>query len=100
MNSNSLWGGRFQEQIASTALHYTESLAVDAAMLTEDIWGSKAHVIMLAASGIIDDEDARAILSGLDSARKEIDENTFTLDVADEDVHMNVERYVTSRHGK
>lgn len=100
MQSNSLWGGRFQEQIASTALEYTESLAVDAAMLTEDIWGSRAHVIMLGANGIIDDEDTRAILSGLESARKEVDENTFTLDVADEDVHMNVERYVTSRHGR
>ncbi|WP_433041705.1 argininosuccinate lyase [Dactylosporangium sp. CS-033363] len=99
-SSSSLWGGRFQEQIASTALEYTESLAVDAAMLTEDVWGSKAHVIMLNAGGIIDDEDARAILSGLGSASREIDEHTFAMDVADEDVHMNVERYVTSRHGK
>lgn len=100
MNSNSLWGGRFQEPIASTALTYTESLSADSAMLLEDIWGSKAHVIMLAASGIIDDEDARAILSGLASVGKEVDEHTFTLDVADEDVHLNVERYVTRLHGK
>jgi argininosuccinate lyase len=100
MTNQSLWGGRFQERIASTALEYTESLTVDAEMLREDTWCSKAHVIMLAATGIIGDDDARAILSSLDSLRTDYAEGTFTLDVADEDVHMNVERYVIGQHGK
>lgn len=96
--NESLWGGRFQERIASIALDYTESLAVDIEMLDEDIWCSSAHAIMLATQNIISDDDARAILGGLESLRKEIQEGTFTLDIADEDVHMNVERYVTKLH--
>lgn len=97
MRNESLWGGRFQENIASTALKYTESLAVDLEMLDEDVWCSQAHAIMLAACGIIGDEDARAILGALATLPGEVRDGTFTLDAADEDVHMNVERYVTTR---
>jgi argininosuccinate lyase len=96
----SLWGGRFQDDIASTALEYTQSLAADAEILAEDIWCSKAHTIMLAACKIIDDDDARAILGGLVELVRDMEAGHFEFDVADEDVHMNVERYVAERHGQ
>ena len=94
-----LWGGRFQKELDSIAIDYTESIAVDAQMLLEDIWGSQAHVIMLAATGIINDEDLQAILTGLEDIKSKFQEGKFTLDRQHEDVHMNVERYLISQFG-
>ena len=92
--SEKLWGGRFSADLGELALAFSESTAADAPMIGDDIWGSQAHSIMLAACGIVSEEDLRAILAGLERARQEYERGEFKLDPQLEDVHMNVESYL------
>ena len=85
--------------MADAMCAYTQSLAVDARMIGEDIWGSQAHAVMLGRVGLLAPDELRAILVWLEKARTDFEEGTFELKPALEDVHMNVERYVTEGAG-
>ncbi|MCX7599480.1 MAG: argininosuccinate lyase [Armatimonadetes bacterium] len=89
--SSKLWGGRFSAEIDDLALAYSESTAADAVMVAEDIWGSEAHAIMLAATGIIAETDLRQILYWLEKTREDFETGRFQLRPELEDVHLNVE---------
>jgi len=89
--SEKLWGGRFSDDLADLGLQFSESTAADRPMIDEDIWGSQAHCIMLAACGIISEADLRVILGGLAQIRQQFADGQFHLDPQLEDVHMNVE---------
>ncbi len=97
--SSELWGGRFSAEIDDLALAYSESTAADAPMVAEDIWGSQAHAIMLAACGIISEQDLREILRWLEKARQEFEAGRLQLRPELEDVHMNVEWYLREGAG-
>jgi len=97
--SSNLWGGRFASEIDDLALAYSESTGPDSRMVAEDIWGSEAHAIMLAACGIIGEEDLREILRWLEKARKEFEAGRLKLRPELEDVHMNVEWYLREGAG-
>ena len=60
-------------------------------MYAQDIAGSRAHAAMLAAAGIITDNDAQAIRQGLLTVLSEIEAGNFPFRTALEDIHMNVE---------
>ena len=51
-----------------------------------------AHARMLAKQGIIADEDAAAIVEGLERVKQEIEAEDFPWDASLEDLHMNIER--------
>ncbi|MCC6446357.1 MAG: argininosuccinate lyase [Armatimonadetes bacterium] len=89
-----LWGGRFQKDLTKAVELYTESISTDQKMVLEDIWGSEAHAIMLAAQKIIAEEDLRHILKWLEKAKQDFLNGTFQLQLELEDVHMNVETYL------
>jgi argininosuccinate lyase len=97
--SSKLWGGRFASDIDDLALAYSESTEADAAMVGDDIWGSEAHALMLAATGIIGEEDAREILRWLEKAREEWEAGRLELRRNLEDVHMNVEWFLREGAG-
>ena len=52
-NHAALWHGRFEEGPDAQAVEFETSIYVDQRMAQDDITGSKAHVAMLGASGII-----------------------------------------------
>ena len=56
-----LWGGRFSETGRAELTEFSESISFDKRLYKHDIMGSKAHVTMLAAQGIIPAETADAI---------------------------------------
>ena len=93
-SSTKLWGGRFAAEPAAVFLDYSQSIDTDACMAAEDIWGSQAHVLMLGKQGILTDGEVREILRCLEEARKHVEAGTLTLDPADEDIHMNLEKFV------
>jgi len=97
--SSKLWGGRFSSDMDDIALDYSESTEADAEMIAEDIWGSQAHAIMLAACGIIGEEDLRKILEGLRKTESEHERGEFELKRELEDVHMNVEAHLREDAG-
>ena len=50
---NSMWGGRFSSQTASTMEKINSSIAIDFRLASQDIKGSVAHVKMLVSQKII-----------------------------------------------
>ena len=94
-----LWGGRFEAGVATSTQEFGASLPVDKHLYRQDIAGSKAHAAMLAAQGIISEEDAAKIRAGLDGIQADIEAGRFTFDINDEDIHMSVESELTRRIG-
>lgn len=94
-----LWSGRFETGVSEFTQEFGASLPVDKAMYRQDIAGSRAHARMLAAQGIISQEDAAQIVAGLDEIEERIDADDFTFDINDEDIHMSIEAELTRNIG-
>jgi argininosuccinate lyase len=80
-----LWSGRLAGGLDPAILDFTASLAVDRRLLTHDLRASAVHVRMLARQGLIEPDEAEAIVAALASVEVEPD-------AADEDVHSAIER--------
>ena len=87
-----LWSGRFEQGADAFTQAFGASLDIDKVMYKQDIAGSCAHARMLAAQGIISEEDAGQIISGLKKIEQDIDEGIFVFDINDEDIHMAIEK--------
>jgi argininosuccinate lyase len=89
--ANALWGGRFAGGPADVMAAINVSIGFDKRMAAEDLAGSRAHLAMLEAAGLVSKEDAAAIAGGLETIGQEIAEGRFPFREAFEDIHMNVE---------
>ena len=90
-DANQMWGGRFAAGPDAIMEAINASIGFDKRLAAQDIEGSRAHAAMLAATGIITDNDAKAIREGLLTVLSEIEGGTFQFSTALEDIHMNVE---------
>ena len=90
--SNKMWGGRFESAPDAIMEEINASIEFDQALFRQDIAASRAHVAMLAATGIVAKEDAEAIDAGLDQVLGEIEGGRFTFSRALEDIHMTSNR--------
>ena len=86
-----MWGGRFAEGPAAIMREINASIPFDKRLWRQDIAGSKAHVSMLAANGIVSAEDGAAIARGLDRVAGEYEADGVPVDLALEDIHMATE---------
>ncbi|GAA0738464.1 argininosuccinate lyase [Sphingomonas japonica] len=86
-----MWGGRFAEGPSAVMREINASIPFDQRLWQQDIAGSKAHVAMLGAQGIIDAADAAAIGEGLDTVAADYAANGVPIDLALEDIHMVTE---------
>ncbi len=86
-----MWGGRFAEGPASVMREINASLPFDKRMWRQDIAGSKAHVAMLGACGILSADDAAAIAAGLDRVAAEYAADGPPDALELEDIHMATE---------
>ena len=91
MTANKLWGGRFGQGPAALMEEINASIEIDKRLAPQDLAGSRAHVEMLAAEGIIPQADAEAILEGLAQIVAEIEAGRFTFKRELEDIHLNIE---------
>jgi len=91
MTTNKMWGGRFESGPASIMEDINTSIDFDKRLAAQDLAGSDAHAAMLAATGIIEKNDADSIRKGLAAIREEIAEGSFPFRREFEDIHMNVE---------
>ncbi|MBN1864399.1 MAG: argininosuccinate lyase [Victivallales bacterium] len=96
----SLWSGRFSGVTAEAVKAFTESISFDSRLFRHDIMGSKAHVQMLAETGIIPAKCAKAINAGLDKIEKRIEKGDFTFSNGLEDIHMHIEDALIEAIGK
>jgi argininosuccinate lyase len=91
MNTNKMWGGRFESGPAAIMREITPSIDFDKRLAVEDLAGSRAHCRMLATEGIISKDDGQAILDGLSAIEKEIADDKFVFKRELEDIHLNIE---------
>ena len=90
-NANTMWGGRFAAGPDAVMEAINASIDFDKRLAAQDIEASRAHAAMLAATGVITDNDAAAIREGLLTVLSEIEAGDFPFSRALEDIHMNVE---------
>ena len=89
--SNAMWGGRFAEGPAAVMREINASIPFDKRLWKQDVAGSKAHVAMLGATGIVAPEDAATISAGLDTVAAGYEANGVAEDLVLEDIHMQSE---------
>ncbi|MCP3965577.1 MAG: argininosuccinate lyase [Lentisphaerae bacterium] len=94
-----LWGGRFSSETDKELTEFSESVSYDKRLYKYDVLGSKTHVAMLAAQGIIPKETAEAIAVELDVIEKRIDAGDFELKAELEDIHMHIENALIEKLG-
>ncbi|MGH2911795.1 MAG: argininosuccinate lyase [Solirubrobacteraceae bacterium] len=71
------------------------SIDFDRRLWAQDVAQSRAHARMLAARGIVSQEDRDTLLRGLDEVARELQDGEFLFSADDEDIHMAIERRLT-----
>lgn len=94
-----LWGGRFQKSAEQWVDEFGASISFDQKLVMEDIEGSKAHVKMLGACGILSEDDMALILSGLDTLKMKAAAGDLEFTAANEDIHLNLEKFLIEEIG-
>jgi argininosuccinate lyase len=97
--TNSMWGGRFAASPSEIMEEINASIDFDKRLWRHDIEASKAHVAMLAATGIVTPKEADDITKGLDQILGEIEAGQFKFTRALEDIHLNIEHRLTELVG-
>lgn len=92
-------GGRLPTALDAAMTALNSSVHVDKELWREDIAGSIAHAHGLARVGIISDEEARQLVSGLEQVGLEIASGELVWDIEKEDVHMNIEARLSALLG-
>jgi argininosuccinate lyase len=91
---------RFAEPQHPVFRQLNASIGFDWRLAPYDVDLSRAHARMLAAQGIIGEQDCDALLAALDAVERELEGGTFPFAADDEDVHMAIERRVTELAGR
>ncbi|HEM3182564.1 argininosuccinate lyase [Streptococcus suis] len=99
MEAKKLWGGRFEASLEEWVEEFGASIRFDQKLAKYDIQGSLAHVKMLGTTGIINQEEAQAIQTGLEELLEEHEAGKLVFDVRNEDIHMNIESLLTDKIG-
>ena len=100
-----IWGNHLKNQTDEQNVLFCAGRDVqelpmaDELLLPYDIWTNRAHCIMLERQGLIPIASLTKILTGLSQLEKLIETGDFSLDPAKEDVHINVEAFVTEKQG-
>ncbi len=99
IQDNETWSGRFSEPVAELVKRYTASVDFDQKLALFDIQGSLAHAQMLSSCGIIAVQDLADIRCGLGAIQDEIVAGDFIWSLDLEDVHLNIEKRLTTLVG-
>ena len=94
-----LWGGRFTKATEEKVYAFNASIHFDKRLLTQDITGSIAHVVMLAKQGILTNEEKDSIIQGLTDIREDVENGKLEITDEYEDVHSFVEANLIDRIG-
>ncbi|RSK13369.1 Argininosuccinate lyase 1 [Streptococcus oralis] len=94
-----LWGGRFEGTVEEWVEQFGASISFDHQLAKFDLMGSLAHVQMLGQTGILSSEEAEQIQDGLKALLRDLDAGELHFDIANEDIHMNMEVLLTEKIG-
>jgi len=90
-------GGRFAHGPGADVAQFTQSVSFDRRLWRQDILGSLVHAAMLQKIGVLSRAERNAIVRGLKSIAREIEQGRFRWKPELEDVHMNLEAELTRR---
>ncbi|MCW5323275.1 argininosuccinate lyase [Verminephrobacter aporrectodeae] len=93
------WSALFSEPMSDLVKRYTASVFFDQRLWRADIAGSLAHAEMLAAQGLISEQDHASIGRGLAQIASEIESGAFAWKLDLEDLHLNIEARLTQLVG-
>ncbi len=99
MQDKHTWSGRFSEPVDELVKRYTASIGFDYKLALFDIEGSLAHASMLCQCNIIGAQDLSDIQRGLAHIKDEILRGEFEWSLDLEDVHLNIEKRLTTLVG-
>lgn len=91
-----MWSGRFSASASSLLDQFNASIMFDRKLYQEDIEGSIAHATMLEKQGILTAKELEEIVNGLAQVKAEIESGEFEWKIADEDLHMGIEKRLTA----
>lgn len=91
--------GAFESAVDRRVELFGESISFDKRLYSQDIDGSIAHAQMLAAEGIISDDECQQITQALGEIRASIDSGDFQTRLELEDIHMHIEQALIDRLG-
>ena len=94
-----LWGGRFEGTVEEWVEQFGASISFDHQLAKFDLMGSLAHVQMLGQTGILSLEEAEQIQDGLQALVRDLEAGELHFDIANEDIHMNMEVLLTEKIG-
>jgi argininosuccinate lyase len=92
--------GRFARGRLPEVEAFTASLPFDRRLFRHDVRGSIAHAQMLAKVGLLKPGEMRSIVGGLERIENEIERGVFKFDIADEDIHLAIERRLIALIGE
>ncbi|MGH7842378.1 MAG: argininosuccinate lyase [Candidatus Binataceae bacterium] len=98
-SKNLLRGRRFERPRLPLVEAFTASLPFDRRLYHHDIRGSIAHARMLARVKLLSPGEVSAVVAGLQVIEREIAAGSFGFDLADEDIHLAIERRLTAKIG-
>lgn len=93
-----VWGGRFKGEVDDLVDRFNSSIDFDRRLYREDIDGSVAHCRMMAARGIIGEDEASSIVEALGAIKREIERGELSVE-GYEDIHSLVEKVLVEKVG-
>ncbi len=94
-----LWGGRFTKETDQLVYNFNASIDFDKKFYKQDMEGSMAHVKMLAAVGVLTEEEKEQILKGISGILRDVENGTLAITEEYEDIHSFVEANLIDRIG-
>lgn len=94
-----LWGGRFTKETNELVNNFNASISFDQKFYKQDIQGSIAHATMLAAQGIISEDEGNQITDGLKGILSDIESGKLEITDEYEDIHTFMEATLIERIG-
>lgn len=84
----------------TTLFEFTQGLDVDRFIYKQEIRVQKAWAQALESCGVLSASERQKLSHTLDKALLQIESNTFDWKLTDEDIHMNLERFMTQELGE
>lgn len=94
-----LWNGRFDSNSDHKTDLYNASISFDIRLLPYDVQASIAHVKTLFDASLLTEEEMTLLINGLEEVASDYAQNNVEYSIADEDVHMLIERLLTMKVG-
>ncbi|GAB4223581.1 MAG: argininosuccinate lyase [Gammaproteobacteria bacterium] len=95
-----LWSGCFSKQTHHLVEEYNASIQFDYRLAPYDLQGSWAHVSMLGKCNLLPADTVDLIQHGLRTLFTQYQNNALEFSIADEDIHMNIERLLYNTIGE